>query len=62
MRGRCAALPRDPAQQRYRCAAVTAPARFLPWRPAALGRRLARRRIAAARGCDAALEVEPARR
>jgi hypothetical protein len=55
-RGACAALLWEGGH--YRCGAVTAPARFLPWLPARWARALALRWIASARGCDA--DVEPA--
>jgi hypothetical protein len=44
----------------YRCGVLVAPGRWLPWLPAPLARALARRWIAAGRGCDAELEPQPA--
>lgn len=58
--GACKALRWDDAQHLYRCGALTDPADVLPvrWRwLAGLLQRLARRWIAAGKGCDAALEV-----
>ena len=54
--GACAALLWDEPRQHYRCGAVAAPRRFLPWLPAPLASALARRWIAAQRGCDSDLE------
>jgi hypothetical protein len=54
-RGACRALEWSDAEGRYRCGAVTAPRRYLPWLPAAWARRLALRWIASATGCDAGL-------
>jgi len=56
-RGACRALQWSESQTRYRCGAVDSPARYLPWLPAALTRRLALRWIAAAGGCDSDLVV-----
>ncbi len=55
--GACRALLWRSEEQRYRCGAVAAPQRFVPVLPAAWTRRLARRWIAAARGCDCSLEA-----
>jgi len=55
--GRCRALSWQPTEQRYVCGVLAQPRRWLPWVPAALGRRLAARWIAAAQGCDAELEA-----
>lgn len=54
--GACVALEWDAAQRLYRCGAVRDPARYLRWLPPAWAARLARRWIAAARGCDATIE------
>jgi hypothetical protein len=59
-RGACAALEWHAADARYRCGALAAPARWLPWLPAPLARGLAGRWIAAGRGCDADLEPQAA--
>lgn len=58
--GACVALRWDDAQHLYRCGVLTHPAGVLPVRWPWLTRllqRLARRWIAAGKGCDAALEV-----
>ncbi len=57
LHGRCAALQWDQAARRYTCGALDSPAMWLPWLPQALARRLVRRWIAAARGCDSDLEA-----
>jgi hypothetical protein len=57
LRGACTALHWDAPERRYRCGVVAAPARWLPWLPGALARRLALRWIAAARGCDSDLQA-----
>jgi hypothetical protein len=59
-RGACAALQWSDAERRYLCGAIAQPRRWLPWLPATLGRWLARRWIAAARGCDCDLQPAPA--
>ena len=56
--GACTALGWSSEQGRYRCGVLQAPQRWLPWLPAALARRLARRWIAAGQGCDS--EMQPA--
>lgn len=56
-RGACHALQWDEPRQRYLCGVLAQPRRWLPWLPAALGARLARRWIAAAIGCDADIET-----
>ncbi len=61
-RGPCVALRWDAPRQRYVCAMVTDPAAVLPGGRALswmspLWSRLARRWIAAGRGCDAAFEL-----
>ena len=58
--GACAALQWSPPQQRYLCGALNEPERWLPWLPRRLAAALARRWIAAARGCDSDLLVGPA--
>lgn len=55
--GACVALAWDEDQRLYRCGVLTQPARWLPWMPQALARRLAARWIAASRGCDASLQA-----
>jgi hypothetical protein len=55
-RGACAALQWDDSAGLYRCGVLQAPQRWLPWLPRAWARRLARRWIAAATGCDADLQ------
>ena len=57
LRGPCAALAWEEAAARYRCGAVTAPERHLPWLPAGWARRLALRWIAAGSGCDADFHI-----
>ena len=42
---------------RYLCGALAEPARWLPWLPARTATALARRWIAAAKGCDSDLQV-----
>jgi hypothetical protein len=59
-RGACVALSWQAGDGLYRCGALAEPARWLPWLPAALARRLVRRWIAAARGCDADFDTAPA--
>jgi hypothetical protein len=54
--GPCRALAWHAEDHRYRCGALTDPARHLPWLPGRLARRLAQRWIAAGIGCDADLE------
>ena len=56
-RGACAALSWHEAGRQYRCGALQAPERFLPWLPHAWARPVVRRWIAAARGCDADFET-----
>ncbi|MFM7507813.1 MAG: hypothetical protein ACKO3M_14910 [Rubrivivax sp.] len=58
-RGACAALEWHETETRYRCGALAAPARWMPWLPLPLARSLAGRWIAAGRGCDADLEAQP---
>jgi len=58
--GACSALQWGAADGRYRCGPLAEPARFLPWLPAPWARALVRRWIAAARGCDAAVDATPA--
>ncbi|RZM04361.1 MAG: hypothetical protein EOP73_02035 [Variovorax sp.] len=61
LRGACAALSWSPAEARYRCGLISAPADWLPplLRGAApLLARLARRFVAAGRGCDSSVVVE----
>jgi hypothetical protein len=55
--GACAALSWSEADGRYHCGVVAAPARWLPWLPAPLVRRLALRWIASGAGCDAEIET-----
>ena len=45
------------AEGRYLCGAVAEPARWLPWLPKRVAGALARRWIAAAKGCDSDLQV-----
>jgi hypothetical protein len=56
--GTCAALAWDAASRRYVCGALADPRRWLPWLPAAVGRALAQRWIAAGAGCDAGFDTE----
>ena len=56
--GPCKALQWSSGEDRYLCGAVAEPARYLPWLPARWAGSWARRWIAAARGCDAALATE----
>ena len=55
--GSCVALSWSDADQRYRCGALDSPRRWLPWLPARAATALARRWIAAAKGCDSDLLV-----
>jgi hypothetical protein len=55
--GACAALQWRDAEGRYACGALADPARWLPWLPSRLARALARRWIAAGRGCDSTLQA-----
>jgi hypothetical protein len=57
--GACQALTWDDTQNRYLCGALAQPERWLPLLPAPWARALTRRWIAAAQGCDAALEAAP---
>jgi hypothetical protein len=59
--GACRALVWHEADARYRCGLLEEPARWLPWLPAALTLRLARRWIAAGAGCDSDYEAAPTR-
>jgi hypothetical protein len=56
-RGTCAALAWDGAESRYRCAALADAGHWLRPLPEAWARRLARRWIAAGRGCDSDFEA-----
>lgn len=56
-RGACAALQWSDAEGRYACGALAEPTRWLPWLSARPARALARRWIAAGRGCDSTLEA-----
>jgi len=59
--GACVALRWDEDGAVYRCGLLVAPRELLPWLPAAAVpglARLARRWIAAGRGCDSAAEVD----
>jgi hypothetical protein len=56
--GACTALLWEPGDMRYRCALASRPTVWLAWLPAALASRLAKRRIAAGRGCDCELEPD----
>lgn len=61
--GPCAALHWDEPAQRYLCAALADPPRWLPWArwlPGHAAQAMVRRWIGAAKGCDAALAAEPA--
>ncbi len=55
-RGACPALQWAAADGHYRCGVLVQPKRWLPWLPARWARGLARRWIAAGRGCDATIE------
>ena len=55
--GACVALSWHEQDQRYLCGALAAPALWLPWLPARVAAALARRWIAAAKGCDSDLQV-----
>lgn len=55
--GACKALQWDEGQTRYLCGVLAQPGRWLPWLPAWLAARLARRWIAASTGCDADIEA-----
>lgn len=57
LQGACVALSWDEPGQRYLCGALAEPARWLPWLPATAASNLARRWIAAAKGCDSDLQV-----
>jgi predicted molibdopterin-dependent oxidoreductase YjgC len=54
-RGRCRALAWDRMQALYRCGVIDQPQRWLPWLPASWAQGLARRWIAASKGCDSSL-------
>lgn len=54
--GPCEALIWGSEAAAYRCGVLSAPGQFVPWLPARLVQRLARRWIAAGAGCDARLE------
>lgn len=60
--GACAALVWHEGSARYRCGLIEAPAEHLPaplrWAAPAVAR-AARRGIAAGRGCDCSLEIQP---
>ena len=61
--GACAALRWSPEARRYQCGALNDPASVTGWRRPGLLRlfsALARRWIAAGKGCDADLQPEPA--
>ncbi len=55
--GACVALSWSDEGSRYVCGALTEPLHWLPWLPAGTGAALARRWIAAAKGCDSDLLV-----
>jgi hypothetical protein len=57
--GACTALVWHAGTARYRCSALAEPQRWLRWLPAPLARSLARRWIAAGRGCDSDYEASP---
>ena len=59
--GACRALSWDETQGLYRCGVLDQPARWMPWMPRSLARTLARRWIAAGRGCDSDLQALPER-
>lgn len=58
-RGPCLALQWQDGPGHYRCGVLADPGRWLPALPVGWARRLARRWIAAGRGCDSDLQVEP---
>jgi len=55
--GSCVALSWKEEDQRYLCGALAEPTRWLPWLPTRAAAALARRWIAAAKGCDSDLQV-----
>ena len=55
--GACVALIWSDDKGRYLCGALAQPGRWLPWLPARAATALARRWIAAAKGCDSDLQV-----
>ena len=59
-RGACVALHWDTQASIYRCGVLSQPDRWLGWLPARWARSLARRWIAAAKGCDSDLETQRA--
>lgn len=59
-RGACVAPTWRDADRRYACGLLDDPQRWLPALPAAWARALARRWIAAGRGCDSDFEAAPA--
>ena len=59
-RGACAALQWKAVDARYHCGALADPGRWLRPLPPAWARTLARRWIAAGRGCDSDFDAQPA--
>ena len=62
LRGPCPALLWQDEKAAYGCGMVLAPGRFLPWLPHSLyswASRSFARQIAAGRGCDADIEIDP---
>ena len=59
-RGACVALTWREPGQRYACGVLDDPGRWLPLLPPGWARALARRWIAAGRGCDSDFEAAPA--
>ncbi|MDO9092778.1 MAG: hypothetical protein Q8R98_18065 [Rubrivivax sp.] len=58
--GACLALQWDETDLLYRCGVLAQPSRWLPVLPAVLAQALARRWIAAGRGCDSDLQPQAA--
>jgi hypothetical protein len=55
--GRCRALQWQGSEGRYVCGVLDRPERWLGWVPRTWARRLVKRWIAAARGCDSTLDA-----
>ncbi len=56
--GACVALQWSADDGRYHCGALAQPSKWLPWLPPNWSRRLVRRWIAAAQGCDSDYDLD----